>query len=82
MLWDPALFVFLYYRALAEREQAAARAQLRGGVRQLQTPPKHARKRSGTAAARAHAIWSRQAAPTSPRATGAAIAQVIKLPRR
>lgn len=82
MLWDPALFVFLFYRSLAEREHACVREQQRREARELVEPPSHPRKPAGSAEARAQAIWSRRAETSNPRTTGTALAQVIKLPRR
>jgi hypothetical protein len=83
MLWDPALFVFLYYRSLAERERAALREQRHRVIEGLPDPPKQAPKPTRTAAERAQAIWwSRRASTRRPRSTGAALAEVIKIPRR
>ena len=82
MLWDPALFVFLFYRSLAEREHALLCEQRHRMVRELPEPTSHPRKPSGTAEARAHAIWNRRAGVPGPDTTGTALAQVIKLPRR
>jgi hypothetical protein len=82
MVWDPALFVFLFYRSMAEREQASLREARCREVRELPQQPTRGRKRSGTAEARAQAIWSRRADTPRARAAGTALAQVIKLPRR
>jgi len=82
MIWDPALFVFLFYRSLAEREYAAMCAERRAAVPELSEQQDHGRKPKGTAEARAQAIWSRRAEPRATRAAGAALGQVIKLPRR
>jgi hypothetical protein len=82
MLWDPALFVFLFYRSLAEREEALLREQQRRTVRELPEQPTPPRKRTGSAEARAQAIWSRRAGAPCAHPTGTAVAQVIRLPRR
>ena len=81
MLWDPALFVFLFYRSLAEREYDLLREERRRTQRELPEPPAHPRKR-GSAEARAQAIWSRRVDPACPHPTGTPLAQVIRLPRR
>ena len=82
MLWDPALFVFLFYRSMAEREYATLCEERRYVVRELPEQPSHGRKPSGNAEARAQAIWSRRADSKAARTAGTALAQVIKLPRR
>jgi hypothetical protein len=82
MLWDPALFVFLFYRSLAEREHAVLREQQRREVRESPEQPIGSRPRSGSAEARAQAIWNRRADATCAHPTGTAVAQVIRLPRR
>jgi hypothetical protein len=83
MLWDPALFVFLFYRSLAEREYAAMCEERRRAARELPAEQQnHGRTPKGTAEARAQAIWSRRADPRAARPAGAAPGQLIKLPRR
>jgi hypothetical protein len=84
MLWDPALFVFLFYRSLAEREHELLRAQRRCLDRELAEQPtqSESRKPSNAAEARAQAIWNRRANSPCAHTSGTALAQVIKLPRR